>query len=350
MFPRVIIDLNKIKHNTKSLVELCKSRNISVMGVSKVFCAIPQVVDQMQLAKVEYIADSRVQNLERINTEIQKVLLRLPMISEATRVVKNVDISLNSEIETILELNNIAKEYSLIHKILLMVDLGDLREGVFYKKDIYKTVEKVLQLKNIKLVGIGVNFSCYGGVIADEKNLKKLVEISDSIKNKFNIDYPIISCGNSSSLYLIENEKIPQGINNIRLGESILLGRETAFGDRIKNTFDDCFILEAQIIELKKKPSYPIGNIGMDAFGNSPSIQDKGIMKRAILAIGKQDVDTSGLIPFDKNIEIIGASSDHLIMDTTKGNYKIGDIVKFKLNYSALLRLSTSQYVYKKLK
>ena len=162
----------------------------------------------------------------------------------------------------------------------------------------------------------------------------------------------IVSGGNSSSLYLLEENTMPDGINQLRLGESILLGSETAYFHRIKGTYNDCFRLIAEIIEIKDKPSIPTGKLGLDAFGNKPEFVDKGIRKRAICAIGKQDVLPQDLVPEDQEIYIIGASSDHLILDITdcKYVYRIGSLVSFYLTYGGILSSMTSEYVSKSFK
>jgi predicted amino acid racemase len=155
------------------------------------------------------------------------------------------------------------------------------------------------------------------------------------------------SGGNSSSVYLLLEENLPKGINNLRIGEAFFLGTDTAFGGLIPGTADDALIIEAQIIELQEKPSLPIGEIGVDAFGQKPHYEDKGDMKRAILGIGKQDTDETSMEPLDKNIDILGCSSDHFILDVTKSDkkYKVGDIVGFKLGYGGMLKVATSKYV-----
>ena len=142
---------------------------------------------------------------------------------------------------------------------------------------------------------------------------------------------------------------MPKKINNLRLGESLIFGRETAYGKDLKGCFYDSVKLEVEIIELKEKQSYPIGNIGFNAFGEKPEFVDRGKRKRAILAIGKQDVDSSNLEAIDKKIIMLGASSDHLVLDVTDSDkeYEVGDIVEFKLDYGSLLQLTTSPYVKK---
>lgn len=349
-YPLVQINLKKIKHNTKTLVALCHEHGIKVAGVTKVFCAIPEITHAMIEGGISSIADSRIENLMHYkDNPLPKILLRLPMICESQAVVEYADISLNSEIETIRALGKAATSKGIIHKIILMVDLGDLREGIWDEEELYDVVEETLTIEGVKLIGIGTNLTCYGGVIPNEYNLGKLVLIKETIEDKYNISLDIVSGGNSSSLFLVEIGLMPTGINQLRLGESIVLGRETAFGNRIKNTYDDAFLLTSEIIELKDKPSIPVGEIGMDAFGNTPKFEDIGIRKRAICAIGKQDVDIHDVSLVDKDIKIMGGSSDHIILDITDSpnDYHVGDTITFKLNYGGVLRITTSPYVKK---
>ncbi len=352
MYPALITDLNKLKHNAQFLKEKCHEHGIDIMAVTKVFCGDQKLAQIMVDAGVTMLADSRVSNLEKLkNIEAQKVLLRLPMISEAAKVVEFADISLNSELVTLKALSEGAIAQGKKHKVILMVDLGDLREGVL-PENLMQLFEDVLKLSGIHIVGLGVNLTCYGGVMPDAENLGQLVALAKEAEAKFSIKLDYISGGNSSSLYLLDKGGMPSEVNLLRLGEAVVLGRETAFGDVIEGTHTDVFTLEVEIIELKEKDSMPKGTIGMDAFGNHPTFEDKGRMLRAILAIGKQDVNPSALIPLDETIEIIGASSDHLLMDFTKaeGKYKVGDIVKFNVEYGSLLNLWTSTYIHKQYK
>jgi predicted amino acid racemase len=349
-YPRLEITLHKIKHNTETLVKMCNRIGIRVAGVTKVFCGHPEIAGAMIEGGIDIIADSRVENLKRLKlAKLPKLLLRLPMISQIDEVVEYADISLNSEVETMERLSDTAISKGKIHKIILMIDLGDLREGIIEEAEIFDAVEKTLTLKGITLIGIGTNLTCYGGVVPDKENLSKLVRLRNTIENKFAVNIEVVSGGNSSSLYLVKTGDMPNGVNQLRLGESIVLGRETSFGSQIEGTCDDCFKLIAEVIEIRKKPSLPIGEIGMNAFGNKPSFVDKGIRKRAICAIGKQDVNTENLIPDDKAISILGASSDHLILDVTDcGSIdKVGDTVSFKLTYGGILSCMNSEYVAK---
>lgn len=349
MYPRLLINIEKVRNNAQVLRMLCLNNGIEPMAVSKVYCAHPEISKAMVDSGYTMIADSRIENLKALrNLDTKRVLLRLPMLSEVDEVVQNADLSLNSEPQTLKALSASAVKAGLIHEVMLMVDLGDLREGVL-PEDLNVLVELALSLPNIKLVGLGVNLTCYGGVIPDDSNLGELVTLAHKAEKEFDFKFKWISGGNSSSLYKLTDNSMPEGINNLRLGEAIVLGRETAYGTTIADTHDDAFILEAQIIELKEKNSLPTGKIGMDAFGGTPKFVDRGRMKRAIIAIGRQDVRPEGLMPMLAGIEIIGASSDHLILDVThvEETLSVGDVLTFKVDYGALLSLFTSNYVEK---
>ncbi len=352
MYPSLEINLSKVKHNTKVIVDKCRDAGLEVYGVTKVFCAIEEVAKVMLEAGVTGLADSRVSNIKKLsNLDTKKILLRIPMQSEVKSVIENADLSFNSELSTIKLLNDEAKKSGVIHDILLMIDLGDLREGIFFESNFMDTIDAIMEMDHINLKGVGSNLTCYGGIIPYPDSLQPLIDIKNEVLKKHDFEIEIISAGNSSSIHLIDKNELQSEFNNLRLGESLVLGYETAFGERIENTYNDAFLLKTEIVELQDKPSYPIGVIGRDAFGNVPVIEDKGMMKRAILGIGKQDVNSDNLIARDKTIEIIGGSSDHLIIDVTNSevDYKVGDIMEFELTYGSLLNLATSDYVYKKI-
>lgn len=368
MYPRVVIDIDKLRNNLDTVSEITKDRGgCSLAVVTKCFCADSRIVKMVsEHPKVDLIADSRIKNIASYtDTAHEKgkktMLLRIPMKSELEEVVRYVDLCQISEISTIRLLNEEAHKADKVQNILLMIDMGDLREGIFFenREVIHQTVGEILEMENIHLCGVGVNLTCYGAIIPKYENLSKLVEIAREIEGEQGIKLEMISGGNSSSIYLIDRGELPEGINNLRLGESFVLGNDTAYETKIPGTTDRAFILEAEIVELKEKPSLPVGEAGVDAFGQKPHYEDRGQMMRAIVAIGKQDVDLGSIVPLDERIEIMGGSSDHIILDVTNCNglgneagegstsYKVGDIVSFRLGYGGLLRVMTSPYVEK---
>lgn len=352
MYPKLEIDINKLKNNVKIISQICHEKNISLAFVTKSFCAREEVVNKLVEYGIDYIADSRINNLKKLkDIKLPKMLIRIPMISELEAVIEYSDISFNSELETIKELNKLCESKNMIHKIVIMFDLGDLREGYFYEEDLFNNIKNILEFKNIEIVGIGTNLTCYGAIIPSSINTGRLVEIAKKLEDEFDLNLEIVSGGNSSSLDLMMKDNIPKGVTNLRIGESIVLGRETAYGNNIKGAYQDAFKLVCEVVECKEKPSVPIGEVGIDAFGNKPVYEDKGILKRAIIGIGKQDIDTDSLMPIDTSIEILGASSDHMILDISKSknDYKVGDKIEFLLTYGGLMSTSTSEYVSKEI-
>lgn len=348
MYPRVEINLRKIEENTRRLVEAFQAKGISLMAVTKGFGADKRIALAMLKGNPAFLADARIRNLRHLRDfPVEKVLLRLPMVSEVEEVVRYADYSLNSEIETLRAIGAAAERVGTRHKVIIMVDLGDYREGIRTHR-VEDFCREAVTIQGIDIRGFGVNLTCYGGVIPEHDNLKRLVDIARRMQETFGLRLDILSGGSSSSVHLLDTPAgIPQGINNLRLGEVILLGRETAYGKRFKNLHTDAFILKAQIIEVKDKPSVPRGKIGMDAFGNVPHHEDRGIIRRAILALGKQDVDPENIRPRDKDLAILGASSDHLIVDLShaRREYRVGDIMEFHLAYGGMLHAMTSPYV-----
>lgn len=368
MYPRLVIDIKKLEDNVKTLAAITKDDgNCSLMIVTKGLCADLEMVKMLaKRPEVDFVADSRIKNIKNYSKIVRDagkktVLIRIPMLSEVDEIVKHVDVCFNSEMETVRAIDKAAAKEGKVQDVLLMIDLGDLREGIFFENEdeILKDAMEIKDMKNVNLYGIGVNLTCYGAIIPKHENLSKLVEIARKIEAQTGLKLEMVSGGNSSSIYLIESdkmprigrmpkdEKMPEGINNLRLGETFLLGNDTAYETEIPNTHHDAIKLQAQIVELKEKPSLPIGEVGVDAFGEKPYYEDKGIMKRAIIAVGKQDTDLGSMTPVDERIEIMGGSSDHIILDLTACNddYKLGDIIEFTVGYGGMLKLVTSPYV-----
>ena len=179
--------------------------------------------------------------------------------------------------------------------------------------------------------------------------MEELVELRDKIQSALGMPIPRISGGNSANMPIVLKGEIPPGITELRIGESILLGTEAVSRTPVPGCHQDVFTLEAEVIEVLTKPSMPFGEIGQDAFGKIPVFEDLGLRRRAILSVGRQDVDPGGLTPLDLGIRIVGASSDHLICDVSDAcrRVEIGDVLQFGVSYGALLRASTSPFVEK---
>ncbi|MEG2298546.1 MAG: alanine racemase, partial [Anaerovoracaceae bacterium] len=211
MYPKLVIDIEKLRSNLDGVAKITKEEgNCSLMIVTKGLCADPKMVEMVaNHSAVDFMADSRVANLASYADIARKngketLLLRLPMECEIEEVIKYADVSCNSELYTMDLLNKEAGKQSKKHKVILMIDLGDLREGIFYQDEeqIYDTIGKILAMENIILEGIAVNLTCYGAIIPKNDNLSQLGDFADKIEAKFNIKLNTVSGGNSSSIYL----------------------------------------------------------------------------------------------------------------------------------------------------
>ena len=349
--PRLEIDLGKIQHNVHTLVERLARHDISVTGVTKATLGSPEVARAMLLAGVNDLADSRIENIEamrRSNVHARMSLIRSPMISQAKRVVTSADVSFNTEIAVVRRLSREAQKLDRIHAVVLMVELGDLREGIM-PENLVVAVRETLGLPNIVFKGIGTNLACRSGASPDDMNMRELSRLAALIEETFDISLEIVSGGNSANLQWVFGSVDTGRINNLRLGESILLGRETLHRHVIDGLHTDAITLVAEVIESKMKPTQPRGDIGESTFGTCAVVKDRGTIRQSILAIGNQDVDPSGMSP-PKGTEILGSSSDHLLVTSSFDDVSVGSEMKFQLNYSALLRAMTSPLVTKSFK
>ncbi len=352
MYPRIEINLKNIVENAKKVKKLCEKQEVSLSLVVKILADSKEIVQTLVENGVDCICDSRIINLISYqDIPAEKWLIRIPMLSEVAEVVKYADVSLNSEMQVIRKLNEEAKKQKKKHKVILMYELGDLREGCL-KEELEENLKESMKLDNIEVYGIGINLSCYGEIVPTEENMSELEEIVEELETKYQIRFKVISGGSSSSYNMLKEGKLPKKVNNLRLGESVFLGNVPCFEEEIEELNKNNFLLKAEIIELKEKPSIPRGKRGKsNSFGENITFIDKGIRKRAIVGLGKQDVRVECLTPVDESIMILDGSSDHILLDVSDSskNYQVGDIIEFKMNYAGILTAMTSKYVERKI-
>jgi ornithine racemase len=350
--PSVTVDLGRIERNARAVVERCGASGIQVFGVTKGTCGMPQVARAMLRGGVVGIAESRFENIHRLRDSgisCPIMLLRSPPLARSEDVVRNVDVSLQSELAVIQEVSRVAARLGRVHDIILMVDLGDLREGI-WPSELLPTVEEVMRLEGVRIAGLGTNLTCFGAILPTEENLGQLLAHAYKIERFTGARLDWVSGGNSSSLPLLLAGRMPEGINNLRIGEAILQGGRDTFLDEPWPALDrDAFLLSGELLEVKLKPSMPIGKSGLDAFGQKPKFTDEGDRLRGIANIGREDVIVEGLEPINGGMRVLGASSDHLVVDLTDADppLKVGDMIQFRMNYGALLAVMTSEYVEK---
>ncbi len=346
-YPQLEVDLSILRSNARQVITHCQQQGIRVCGVVKGVDGLPEVARAMRLCGAEELGTSRLEQVERCRAAGVGgpwLLIRISGLSELPDVVRLCETSLQSERVTLDALEEECVLQGKTHRVIVMADLGDLREGFWDKDemvDVCVHVER--ELPHVELAGVGVNLTCYGSTKPTPEKMQALLDIAARIEKRIGRKLEIISGGATSSYTLVHWGTMPAGINHLRIGENILLGKDLQVNWGIQDMDYlrmDGFTLRAEVVEVREKPTYPIGEFAIDAFGRKPVYVDRGIRRRAILALGRADVgELESLIPREAGLTVIGGSSDHCIVDVEDcpRRLEVGDIVEFSLCYSHLL-------------
>ncbi len=346
----VTVNVRKIEENTRSVIAALPG--VDIVGVTKVTCGSPEVAAAMLSGGVTAIGESRLENARRLRDRGITApiwLLRAPAPAVADEAVRLTDVSLVSEIAIVEALDAAAAREGCRHGIVAMVDVGDLREGMM-SAELAGFLDHAATCPNIRIVGIGASLTCYAGILPDEGNLGLLSVLASEAEEDLGM-HLLVSGGSSTSIAAVMSGRAPRAIDNLRIGEAIVLGVDPATREAIPglSLHRDAVTVAAPVIECKVKPSLPSGTVAQDAFGSVPVFEDRGLRRRAICAIGRQDVVPEQLRPVDPRVLILGASSDHLVLDVEDLPVPpgIGEPLAFVPGYSSTLGLFTSPYVAK---
>lgn len=353
----ITLDINKLQKNYNYLNNLFAENGIEWGVVTKILCGNKTYLQQLVDLGVRQMCDSRVSNLKAIKAicpEVETVYIKPPPKRSIAAIVRYADVSFNTEIETISMLSAEAKKQDKVHKVVIMMEMGELREGVL-REELLEFYAKVFELPNIKVVGLGTNLTCMYGVLPSHDKLIQLSLYEQLIEARFNREIPYVSGGSSVTIPLIFEKLLPAGVNHFRVGETLFLGTNVYNSTPMEEMEHDIFELKAEIIELTEKPMIPMGEMGHNLTGDSLDFgsQDQSERSyRAIVNIGLLDIDQEHVILKDKDLEIVGASSDMLVVDLgeNESNYQIGDLMEFTMDYMGILRLMNSRYVEKRVK
>ncbi|MGI8757639.1 MAG: alanine/ornithine racemase family PLP-dependent enzyme [Acidimicrobiales bacterium] len=345
--PRLEVDLAKVEDNARMLVTRLAAKGISVTAVTKATLGAPAVARCVLRAGASGIGESRIENAEALRQagiESPITLIRSPMPSQAERVVATAEVSCNTELDVVSALSRAARSAGVTHGIVVMVELGDLREGVM-PEDLVDTARCVVQFPNLRLHGIGTNLACRSGVVPDRTKMAELSALASAVEATTATKLAVVSGGNSANLTWALGDEPKGRIDDLRIGEAILLGCEPLHRVPIEGLHTDAFALVAEVIESKVKPAQPSGDRAQSAFGDVAPGTRRGEVAQTLFAVGRQDTDPDGLVA-PAEMEILGASSDHLVVDTGRV-LAPGTEISFRPNYSALVRAMTSPFVAK---
>lgn len=352
----ITLDRDKLQKNYRFLDQTFKENGIDWAVVSKMFCGNELFLKELIKLGVKQLCDSRVSNLEMIKSiseKVETIYIKPPPKQSIEAIVRYADISFNTEIETIKMLSVEAEKQNKTHKILIMIELGELREGVL-REELLMFYSEVFKLPNISVIGLGTNLTCMYGVLPSHDKLIQLCLYEQLIEAKFDREIEYVSGGSSVTIPLIFKGLLPKGINHFRVGETLYLGTDVYNNTTFKEMESDVFQLYAEIIELTEKPGNPMGELGHNLTGETLSFESNDqseLSYRAIIDIGLLDIDEDHIKLKDNDLEIVGASSDMLVIDLgrNESNYQIGSIIEFRMDYMGILRTMNSQYIEKRI-
>ena len=346
-YPQLEFDLALLRSNADAVISRCRGMGIRVCGVIKGVDGLPEAARVLRAAGAAELGTSRLEQVAKCRAAGVPgpwLLIRIPGLTELPDVVALCETSLQSEWPTLLALEEECLRQNKTHRVIVMTDLGDLREGFWDKKELVDVCERVeRELPHVQLAGIGVNLTCYGSTKPTPEKMNELVGLARQVEQRIGRKLEIVSGGATSSFTLVHWGTMPAGVNHLRIGEAILLGKDLQVDWGIRDMdylCMDALTLRAEVVEVKDKPTYPIGEFAIDAFGRKPVYEDRGIRRRAILALGRADVgELESLIPREPGLTVIGGSSDHCIVDVEDcpRRLQVGDIVEFSLCYSHML-------------
>ena len=346
-YPQLEFDLALLRSNADAVISRCRGMGIRVCGVVKGVDGMPEAARVLRAAGAAELGTSRLEQVAKCRAAGVPgpwLLIRIPGLTELPDVVALCETSLQSEWPTLLALEEECLRQNKTHRVIVMTDLGDLREGFWDKKELVDVCERVERgLPHVHLAGIGVNLTCYGSTKPTPEKMNELVGLARQVEQRIGRKLEIVSGGATSSFTLVHWGTMPAGVNHLRIGEAILLGKDLQVDWGIRDMGYlrmDALTLRAEVVEVKDKPTYPMGEFAIDAFGRKPVYEDRGIRRRAILALGRADVgELESLIPREPGLTVIGGSSDHCIVDVEDcpRRLQVGDIVEFSLCYSHML-------------
>ena len=346
-YPQLEFDLALLRSNADAVISRCRGMGIRVCGVVKGVDGMPEAARVLRAAGAAELGTSRLEQVAKCRAAGVPgpwLLIRIPGLTELPDVVALCETSLQSEWPTLLALEEECLRQNKTHRVIVMTDLGDLREGFWDKDELVDVCERVeRELPHVQLAGIGVNLTCYGSTKPTPEKMNELVGLARQVEQRIGRKLEIVSGGATSSFTLVHWGTMPAGVNHLRIGEAILLGKDLQVDWGIRDMDYlrmDALTLRAEVVEVKDKPTYPIGEFAIDAFGRKPVYEDRGIRRRAILALGRADVgELESLIPREPGLTVIGGSSDHCIVDVEDcpRRLQVGDIVEFSLCYSHML-------------
>jgi len=349
---RVTIDLSILRSNVRRISAIMAEHGATWSLVTKVLCGHPATMRAISQLGLDSLGDSRLANLESAAAEapdMTRWYLRPPAVSAAREIVDLAHVSLVTELDALDVLDRYAGRRGVMHRVIVMVEVGELREGVL-PSALIAFARRAVSLRNLEILGVGANIGCLSGTIPTIEQLSPLPLYRKLIELEFGLPVPYVSAGSSIVLSALLQGNVPDGVNHYRIGEAAFLGTDLLRGGRLDG-LENAFTIEAEIVEIGEKNLVPLGEISEDVapFGTGPERDTHPGERahRALVGIGQLDTEVNGLTPIDPEHHVAGASSDIAVVSlgTNRSGLTVGDTIRFRPDYSAVARAMNSRYL-----
>lgn len=317
----LLVDKGKVSENYSRVLSRCGNARVSLLTVLKEGVARRQLLEHFFQAGLTRVGLAHYPAFPcSIPNGVEKVLLYLTPWSDLEAVVCNYDMSLQSDPETLKRLADAAERVQKKHRVLLVVEVGDQREGSSIEEayEMGMLIEKN-HASSLDLYGIAANFACLNDCLPSSETLLQLAACKNGMEKSFQRPLPILSVGGSDVLqWLAEGNALPPEVTEIRCGTAILLGTYPHSDTTLPDAHADAITLEAEVLECRKKN------------GRLRAVMDFGTLDTS-----PQDVK----LPFEGMV-FAGASSGYTVFDVTDcpGSFSTGTHVSFLLNFRSLSR------------
>jgi predicted amino acid racemase len=349
----VLIDLAKLDHNIAVIQAICRHAGVQAVWVTKGCHSHPAVVDLLASRGAAVLGDVYADNLGRIRDNFagELQMIQPPSRHQLDAALAYADTLLVSSVDNAAALAQAARRGGHRPRLILMVDVGNLREGVL-PDAVAGVVTRILELPHVDLIGLGTSVGCFGGYLASERDLQRLVHVAATVSAATGHHFRTLSAGSGTMLLeLAAAGSMPPEINQLRIGAAFLVGDQPPTGRPLPALHQDAFLMRGEILELARKPSLPQAPTGSDAFGRTVAFEDLGERNRALLDFGMTDVDVYALTPRSAGVRVLGATSNYTICDVTECPecLRVGSHLDFRMAYSAMARAMASVHTPKTL-
>jgi predicted amino acid racemase len=322
--------------------------------VTKLLCGNKLFLKELLSLGLTVAFDSRLSNLKNIRAlqpDITTAYIKPPPKRLIPKLLDYADITFNTQLSTIQLINQVAADKGIVHKIMIMIEMGDLREGVL-REEFIDFYSRVFELKNIEVIGIGTNLNCLNGVLPSYDKLIQLSLYEQLIESSFNTTIPWVSAGTSVVFPMLDMNLVPKGMNHFRIGETLFFGTDLIEEKGVPGMRQDVFRFYAEIVEIMEKPDLMDQPGGTNVAGETPEADTGSPINntnRALVDSGLLDVQARNLKPLNKDYRIDGASSDMLVLDVgeNKEGLNTGGYIPFEVDYMGVLSLMNSKYIEK---